>query len=71
MDGKRSASVTADFDLTAGDCAIAQDADSLIIQRIPFSAQIGCLQNGESFFGQNRFIHFGKQPETKAWRVGS
>jgi hypothetical protein len=50
MHGKGAAGLADDFDLPAGDCAIAQDADALVIQRMPFAAQIGCLKDREFFF---------------------
>jgi len=59
MDGKPSPGFGTYLNLAAGDSAIAKDADTLIIQRVPFSAQIGSLQDREFFFWQDRFIHFG------------
>ena len=56
MKGKRSACFATHFDLPAGDCAAAQNADALIIERMPFPAQIGCLKDGEFFFGKKRWM---------------
>jgi len=52
MKRKCSAGFATHFDLPAGDRAIAQNADALIIERMPFPAQIGCLKDGEFFFGK-------------------
>jgi hypothetical protein len=37
-------------DLAAGDCAIAQDADALIIERMPFPSQVRRLEDCEFVF---------------------
>jgi hypothetical protein len=41
-----------DVDLAARDRPVAQDADALIIERVPLPARIGALQNRQFFFGQ-------------------
>jgi hypothetical protein len=51
--------VADDLDLTAGDCPVAQNADAVIIERIPFPPGIGCLEKGELFFGRELGIHDG------------
>jgi len=50
MKGKGSAGFATHFDLPAGNCAIAQNADALIIERMPSPAQIRGLKDGEFFF---------------------
>lgn len=39
-----------ELDLPPGDRAIAQDTDALIVERIPFVAQIGRLKDREFLF---------------------
>ena len=50
MEGKRAALFAGHADLAASDCAIAQDANPLIIERMPFPAQIGRLKERELVF---------------------
>jgi hypothetical protein len=38
--------------LPPGDRAIAQNADALVVERMPFPAQIGRLKDREFFFWQ-------------------
>jgi hypothetical protein len=52
MQRKRAAGFARDFDLPAGNCAIAQNADALIVERMPFPAQICRLKEREFVFGQ-------------------
>ena len=59
MHGKGAARLANDVDLSPGDRAIAQDADTLVIERMPFAAQIGCLKDREFFFREKVRIHFG------------
>jgi len=54
MKRKCSAGFATHFDLPAGDGAIAQHTDALIIERMPFSAQIGRLKDGEFFLREER-----------------
>ena len=51
--------VVDNLDLTAGNSPLTQNADALIIKRLPFSARIGCLQEDEFFFGQEVRVHDG------------
>ena len=44
--------VADNLDLAAGNSPMAQNADPLIIERMPFPARIGCLEEAEFFFGQ-------------------
>jgi hypothetical protein len=48
--GIRAAGLACDFDLPARDGAIAQNTDSLVVERMPFPAQIGRLKDRELFF---------------------
>ena len=57
MQGKCSARFATDFDLPAGDHAIAQNADALVIERMPFPARIGCLKESELFFREGQWMH--------------
>ena len=52
MNRKRPAGFTPNLDLAAGDGAVAQNTDPLIVHRIPFSPEIAALQDGEFFFGE-------------------
>jgi hypothetical protein len=45
------------LDLPAANCAIAQDANALIVERMPFPAQIGRLKEGELVFWKEWFVH--------------
>ena len=54
-------SVSPDLDLAAGDRAIAENADALIVERIPSSARVSRLQDREFFFWQQVEIHNGNQ----------
>lgn len=45
-----AAGLPGDFDLAAGDRSSAQNTNALIVERMPFAAQIGCLKDGEFFF---------------------
>lgn len=50
MERKRAAWFARDHNLAAGDCAIAQDANALIVERMPFPAQIARLEEREFVF---------------------
>lgn len=52
MERIRTAGLAPYFDLAAGDRAIAQNANALIIERMPLPAQIGRLEEREFVFGQ-------------------
>ena len=52
-----------DFDLAAGDCAIAQHTNALIVERMPFPAQIGCLEDREFIFRKDRLNHVWKRAD--------
>ena len=54
MEGKCSACFATHFDLPAGNCAMAQNADALIIERMPFPSRIGGLKDVEFFFRKER-----------------
>jgi len=45
MNGKCSARFACYFNLATGDQAVAQHADALVIERMPFSARIIRLEN--------------------------
>jgi hypothetical protein len=47
------------LDLPAGDRAIAQDANALIVERMPFPTQIGRLEKREFVFWKQWFVHLG------------
>jgi hypothetical protein len=57
MHGKCPASFAPKFDLAAGDSPIAQDAHTLVVERMPLSAQIARLENGELIFWKERCVH--------------
>jgi hypothetical protein len=65
-----AARVAHDLDLAAGDRPVAQNADALIVERRPFPARSGRMQNREFFFGQERGIHRGGS-RSKSERNGS
>lgn len=44
-------------DLPAGDRAIAQDTNALVVERMPFPAQIGRLEECELVFRQQQCVH--------------
>lgn len=48
-----------DLNLPPGNRPVAQDTDALIIERIPLSPRIGCLEEGELIFGQEVRFHYG------------
>jgi len=57
--GISPARFAADFDLPPGDRVIAQNADALVVERMPFPPQIDRLQDREFFFWQKFGIHLG------------
>jgi hypothetical protein len=57
MNRKAAARLSADLDLAPGNGAIAQNADAMIVQRIPFPPRIVALEDGQFFFGQERLGH--------------
>jgi hypothetical protein len=52
--------VAHDLDFASRNDPVAQDADPRIIERIPFPARIGLLQDREFFIGQEMAIHHGQ-----------
>jgi hypothetical protein len=58
MHGVSAARFTPNFDLASSDRAIAQDADAPVIQRMPFAAHVGPLEDRELFFWWQSF-HVG------------
>jgi hypothetical protein len=48
-----------DFDLPPGYRTIAQDANAVIVERMPFPAYIDRPENREFFFWQKVWIHLG------------
>lgn len=50
MERIRAAGLARHFDLPAADCAIAQNTNALVIERMPFPAQIGRLEEREFVF---------------------
>jgi hypothetical protein len=61
MHGKAAARLAHDFDLPSGNGAIAQNTDALVVERVPFPAQIGCLEEREFFFREKRRSHSEKR----------
>jgi hypothetical protein len=49
--------VAFDFNLAAGDGAVAQDTDALIVERMPFPLGIGRLENGQFVFWKEWLGH--------------
>jgi len=54
MDRKGPAVFSPDLDLAPGNCAVAQNADPMIVEGIPFPPWIIGLEDGEFLFGQQR-----------------
>ena len=52
MHGISPARFAGDFDLPPGYRAIAQNADALVVERMPFPPPIGHLKDCEFFFWQ-------------------
>ena len=48
------------LDLAARDCSIAQHTNALIVERMPFPAQIGGLEDREFLFWKDRLSHVSK-----------
>lgn len=65
MERECAAGLTPHFDLAARDCAIAQDANPLIVERMPFAPQIGRLEEREFFFWKQWGVHW-KSVQIKA-----
>jgi hypothetical protein len=57
MEGERAARFARHLDLPAADRAIAQDANALVVERMPFPAQIGRLEEREFVFWKEWFVH--------------
>lgn len=57
MNRVRAARLAPEFNLPACDRAVAQDANALVVQRMPFSPKIGRLKDRQFFFWKERFIH--------------
>jgi len=58
MNRKPAAGFSPDFDLPARDGSVAQNADPMVIERIPFPPWIAALEDCEFFFGQQGVGHF-------------
>ena len=56
MKGKRAAGFAAHLDLPPGDRAMAQNANASVVERMPFSPQIGCLKDAKFFLGEEGWI---------------
>jgi hypothetical protein len=65
MEGECAAWFARYLDLPAGDRAIAQNTNALIVERMPFPAQIGRPEERELVFWQEWFVHL-KRPQFKA-----
>jgi len=55
--------VAENVDLAAGDGSVAQNANPLIVKRMPFPTGIGGLEEDEFFFGQEVRVHLRRKPE--------
>jgi hypothetical protein len=49
--------------LAAGDGAIAQDTHALVVERMPFPAQIGSLKERKFVFWRQQCVHFEKRAD--------
>jgi len=58
MEGQCAAWFARYLDLPAGYRAIAQNANALIIERMPFPAQIGRLEERELVLWKKRLVHW-------------
>ena len=65
MEGECAAWFARHLDLPAGDRAIAQDTNALIVERMPFPAQIGRLEERELVFWKEWCVHL-KSAQFKA-----
>ena len=63
MDGKHSTRFRRDLYLPARDRPIAQDANALIVERMPFPAQIARPEDRELVFWKDGFNHFRRAPD--------
>jgi hypothetical protein len=66
MEGECAAWFARHLDLPAGDRAIAQDTNALVVERMPFPAQIGHLEERELVFWQECFVHL-KRAQFRRW----
>jgi len=57
MERKRATGFAFHFDLPASNRSIAQNADALIVERMPFAPQIGRLEERKFIFRKQRGIH--------------
>ena len=72
MEGECAAWFARHKDLPAGDRAIAQDTNALIVERMPFPAQIGRLKECELIFWQESCVHLkGAQFKAGQRRFGN
>jgi hypothetical protein len=58
MEREGSARLATDSDLPPGNCAIAQDTNALVVERMPFPTHVGRLEEREFFFWEKDYIHF-------------
>jgi hypothetical protein len=65
MEGECAAWFARHLDLPAGDRAIAQDTNALIVERMPSPAQIGRLEERELVFWKEWYVHL-KSAQFKA-----
>jgi hypothetical protein len=61
MERKRAGGILGHLDLPASDCAIAQHTNTLIVERMPFPAKIGRLEQREFVFWRDWYVHFGRR----------
>lgn len=57
MQGQLATGFAGHLDLPASDRSIAQDTDALIVERMPFAAQISRLEEREFFFRKQWRVH--------------
>ena len=57
MEGERAACFARHLDLPASDRAIAQNTNALVVERMPFPAQIGRLEKRELVFRKEWCVH--------------
>jgi hypothetical protein len=55
-----AARLSPDFDLATGNCAVAQNADPMIVQGMPFPPGVIGLEDCEFLFGKEGLKHEGR-----------
>lgn len=72
MEGEGASGFARHLNLPAGNCAIAQDTNALIVERMPFPAQIRRLEERELVFGREWCVHLkGVQFKTRQRPFGN